>query len=169
MGNGWIQYWDSNNSNKRSSGATACLTGDPSSARGTAATGNITGWTDAQAIARGNGQNPDKTLARCHLIAREFGGSGTNARNLAPCWQQSTNTGYFNSMREFELEVGKWLTAGMVVEYTVIPEYRSTGSTIPDGFTMVAVGWLNGSVAEVEGDYVLNSKLINGKVVDLGN
>jgi large repetitive protein len=170
-GNGWIQYWDSNNANGRSFGATACLTGDPNSARGTAAQGIITGWADAQAIATSNGQVPRDTLARCHLIAREFGGSGTDARNLAPCWQQFTNTGTVNSMRDFEIEVGDFLKekGTTVVEYTVIPEYKSAGSTIPDGFTMVAVGWLNGSVALVAGDYVLNARLFNGKVVNLGN
>ncbi|MFJ1709751.1 LamG-like jellyroll fold domain-containing protein [Kitasatospora sp. NPDC088346] len=176
QGWGWINYWDmeqvEGTTQDRPTGAEACLTGTPSGSRGTHASGNITGWQEARDIAENAGFDLDSNpLARCHFIAREFGGSGTNAKNLAPCWQRGTNTGELNSMREFEIHVGDAMRDGQVVDYTVIPVYDTSRSKIPLGFSMMAYGqYSDGSPGMMEYSWVENSKYAPGtrNIVELG-
>ncbi|MER7701296.1 DNA/RNA non-specific endonuclease [Kitasatospora sp. NPDC097605] len=155
----------------RPTGANACLVGAPSGRRGTRAGGNITGWSDAQAIASAAGfPSASNPLARCHFIAREFGGSGTEGKNLAPCFRQGTNVGEMNSFREFEKHVGDFLREKQIVDYTVIPLYCTPASTIPYGFSLMAYSqFRNGTPDMMEYSYVDNSRLYNGATVHLGN
>ncbi|MET9615373.1 LamG-like jellyroll fold domain-containing protein [Kitasatospora indigofera] len=182
-GGGWIDYWDTEDvvdpnaapggpALKRPTGADACLTGKPSMNRGTRADGIITGWRDAQSIAVASGfpllSNP---VARCHFIARQFGGSGTNERNLAPCFQQSTNTGEFGSFAAFETHVRDAMREGQIVDYTVIPLYNTSASTIPYGFSLLAYSQRpNGVPDMMEYTYVDNARF-NGsnQAISLGN
>ncbi|MFE7488598.1 LamG-like jellyroll fold domain-containing protein [Kitasatospora sp. NPDC057541] len=179
---GWIDYWNLEPvidpsapagapSVMRPTGVNACLVGAPSGRRGTRADGNITGWSEAQAIASAAGiPSASNPLARCHLIARTFGGSGTEGKNLAPCFQQGANVGEMNSFREFEKHVEDVLREKQIVDYTVIPLYYTPASTIPYGFSLTAYSqFRNGIPDMMEYSYVDNSRLYNGATVHLGN
>ncbi|WP_345983794.1 hypothetical protein [Streptomyces sp. DSS69] len=71
----------------RAETAQACL--GAVTGAGTDASGDITGWLDAQDFARIN--SPSTSLARCHLIANILGGKGQildgSQANPVPCWQ----------------------------------------------------------------------------------
>ncbi|MFJ6141883.1 DNA/RNA non-specific endonuclease [Kitasatospora sp. NPDC092286] len=177
-GVGWINYWakekyESGGRRTRPTGAQACLSGSPDGDRGTEAGGNITGWADAQSIAKDGGftvNSQETPLARCHFIARELGGRG-KAANLAPCFQVGTNTGP-GSMRSFEISVGAALNNQEIVEYTVIALYNSPSSTIPKAFFMVAFGQkVDGRPGVRDFAWVRNEKfnLDTGSMVQLGN
>ncbi|WP_395297010.1 LamG-like jellyroll fold domain-containing protein [Kitasatospora hibisci] len=181
---GWIDYWDLEDVadpnatpgapvTKRPTGAHACLAGAPNGRRGTRATTNIiTGWREAQTIAANGGFSLNKDpLARCHFIARELGGSGTNRKNLAPCFQQGTNTGEMDSFREFEKHVGDVMREGQIVDYTVIPLYNAPTSTIPFGFSLAAYSQHRNGVPDMmEYTYVDNARLNDAnQAISLGN
>ncbi|MEV6464238.1 RHS repeat-associated core domain-containing protein [Kitasatospora sp. NPDC051702] len=176
---GWIDYWamedvvaSGASATQRPTGAHACLAGAPSGSRGTRARGNIAGWQDAQNIAAANGfPLSSDPLARCHFIAREFGGTGTDNRNLAPCFQKAANTGVMDSFREFEEHVRDAMREGQIVNYTVIPLYRTSASTVPFGFSLLAYSQYPSGVPDMmEYTYVDNARL-NGRnqAISLGN
>ncbi|MFE9819911.1 DNA/RNA non-specific endonuclease [Streptomyces sp. NBC_00236] len=137
---------------ERASVAQACL-GNPYELGSDATGGEITGWQDAQAFAALPGV-PTAGLARCHLIANVFGGTGLvgdgGLTNLVPCWQVGMNTGT-PSMRTHEAEVVNELDADDFgpndsIFYEVTPVYESADSTIPIGVNMTgtlvrANGW----------------------------
>lgn len=126
----------------RAAAAQACLrqplgTGSP-------ATGDITGWQDAQLFVATN--SPGTAIARCHLIANVLGGKGQvldgGQANLVPCWQVGMNTGT-PSMRTYEAQVQSAVAAATMgpndaVFYQVTPDYLDGTSTIPWGVTMSA-------------------------------
>ncbi|MFI6154414.1 LamG-like jellyroll fold domain-containing protein [Kitasatospora sp. NPDC051170] len=179
---GWIKYGDMEDvvgspGVKRPTLAVACLVGLPDKDRGTEATrADITGWLEAKQIARNAGWRVDagqpdvNLLARCHFIAREFGGRG-DPENLAPCFQVGVNTTRYG-MRDFEVNVvGAALRQNMVVNYLVDPIYESKSSTIPMGFFMVAVGEApDGTLIPLRVKTVNNEKQgpNNGPMVPLG-
>ncbi|WP_431676038.1 LamG-like jellyroll fold domain-containing protein [Kitasatospora sp. KL5] len=175
MGSGWIDYWNMENvagspGVQRPTGAEACLTGKPSAKRGTGAQGDITGWAEAETLARNAGATISGSvtpLARCHFIAREFGGRG-KAENLAPCFQVGVNTTK-EAMRGFEVIVGKAMNNNQIVDYSVIPIYKNPASKIPLGFSMMAYGqYPDGSPGLMAFRYVPNEKVIGGTLVKLG-
>ncbi|WP_432072058.1 DNA/RNA non-specific endonuclease [Streptomyces wuyuanensis] len=154
--------------------AQACLgkklgTGKPAS-------GDITGWRDAQKFNQDN--PPVTTQARCHLIANRLGGPGGildgGQNNLVPCWQVGMNTGT-PSMRTYEFMAQKKLGeadfgANDAILYQVTPVFRDATSTIPVGVTMTAsIERANGSTEELfPSVYVPNTKANTG-LLNLGN
>ncbi|AWK09042.1 hypothetical protein SSP531S_59410 [Streptomyces spongiicola] len=143
---------------------------------GKPASGDITGWRDAQKF---NQDNPPVTSqARCHLIANILGGPGAildgGQNNLVPCWQVGMNTGT-PSMRTYEFmaqkEVGEAdFGANDAILYQVTPVFRDATSTIPVGVTMTAsIERANGSAEELFPNvYVPNTKANTG-LLNLGN
>ncbi|MFI8460463.1 LamG-like jellyroll fold domain-containing protein [Kitasatospora sp. NPDC085464] len=178
-GAGWIKYGAMEDvagspGTKRPTAAEACLFGKPSAERGTGAGGAITGWAEAQETVTDAGWDLDdkdsNLLARCHFIAREYGGRGV-AQNLAPCYQVGVNTTR-SGMRGFERGVvGKALNRGLVVDYIVEPIYRAPSSKIPTGFFMVAVGEYSDGRRIGLGARVVNNekKSPGGQLVQLGD
>ncbi|MDH6129274.1 LamG-like jellyroll fold domain-containing protein [Kitasatospora sp. GP82] len=170
---GWINYGPvDTGGGGRSTGIEACVTGKPSGSRGTVASGDIVGFSEALNIAVAGGfSQSSNPIARCHLAPREFGGSGTDPRNLAPCFQRTANAGPLNSMRQFERHAGDALREGQIVDYEVMPVYASKTSTIPMGFSMMAYGqYANGEPDLMEYQWVWNSALNGqGQLVDLWN
>ncbi|GGP56670.1 DNA/RNA non-specific endonuclease [Streptomyces melanogenes] len=125
----------------RAAGAQACLRKPLGS--GSAASGDITGWQDAQLFVATN--SPGTAISRCHLIANVLGGKGQildgGQANLVPCWQVGMNTGT-PSMRTYEKQVQDAVasTTGPddAVFYVVTPLYKDSDSTIPTGVTVSA-------------------------------
>ncbi|MGW4651372.1 DNA/RNA non-specific endonuclease [Kitasatospora sp. NPDC004289] len=151
-GDGWILNTDKpvRNRNKtatvpstvtsapfRAEKAEACLTQEL--VKGTEAKGDIAGWEDAKL------QSAYGTLARCHLIARQLGGRGSNQgdwNNLVPCYQQGLNTKgismvtYENRVQTTVSTLGRG--SGSAVYYQVTPRYLHDDSTIPTSVTLTA-------------------------------
>ncbi|WP_432104088.1 DNA/RNA non-specific endonuclease [Streptomyces sp. bgisy091] len=128
----------------RAAGAQACLRKNLGA--GSPASGEPTGWSDAQEFARVSGHTTG--ISRCHLIAKQFGGKGQKLDggqdNLVPCWQVGMNTGT-PSMATNETKVKNALTATTTgvddaVFYVVTPLYKDKDSTIPTHVIMSA--WL---------------------------
>ncbi|WP_165006069.1 MULTISPECIES: DNA/RNA non-specific endonuclease [unclassified Enterococcus] len=63
---------------------------------------------------------PKYDHSRGHLIAKQFGGSGDEPRNLVTLYQFPVNDPYMNY---YELEIRHALNKGETVRYRVIPEY----------------------------------------------
>ena len=74
--------------------------------------------------------------ARGHLIGRQLGGSGSDARNVVTLFQRPANSPV---MRGFENRVRAAVEAGETVRYTVVPIYRGT-EAIPRAVTLTARG-----------------------------
>ncbi|WP_449585515.1 DNA/RNA non-specific endonuclease [Photorhabdus temperata] len=74
--------------------------------------------------------------ARGHLLGRQLGGSGDDARNLVTLQQRPTNTPVMSGV---EGRIRKALEQGEVVEMSSIPIYKGP-SRIPAGITMKAEG-----------------------------
>lgn len=144
--------------------------------KGKAATGDITGWQDAQKF---NQDNPPAThQARCHLIARVLGGPGRiedgGQNNLVPCWQVGMNTGT-PSMRTFEYEAEKAVAASTfgsndAIFYQVTPVFRDATSTIPVGVTMTAsIERENGMTEPLFPNVFVPNTKANTGLLNLGN
>jgi RHS repeat-associated protein len=155
----------------RSQGVEACMAGTPRRSLGSDPQSNIVGYAAAAKDAKAAGFGGDP-VARCHLLAQQFGGSG-GQENLAPCFQTVTNTGQL-SMREFEYEVEQLLNEDLTVEYIVTPQYKNDKSTVPESFIMSYQAWnaTGQQVIPFYSDLVLNSAYISGSSgpsFDLGN
>jgi hypothetical protein len=74
--------------------------------------------------------------ARGHLIAKQLGGAGNDARNLVTLYQNPVNSPI---MRGFENQVRAAVEAGERIRYTVTPIYRGT-EAIPRAVTLSARG-----------------------------
>ncbi|MFD7973443.1 DNA/RNA non-specific endonuclease [Streptomyces clavifer] len=156
--------------------AQACLGKTP--VKGSPASGDITGWQDAQEFNRKN--PPTSSQARCHLIANILGGKGQildgGQNNLVPCWQTGMNTGT-PSMRTYETMAQNLLQGDVsafgvndAIFYQVTPVYTDATSTIPVGVTMNAsIERANGTTEELFPNvYVPNTKGNTG-LLNLGN
>lgn len=154
--------------------AQACLGKGP--VKGSGASGDITGWQDAQLFNQAN--PPTSSQARCHLIANILGGKGQildgGQNNLVPCWQTGMNTGT-PSMRTYESMAQNMLKDGTfgpddAIFYQVTPVYTDATSTIPVGVTMAAnIERANGTTEELFPNvYVPNTKGNTG-LLNLGN
>ncbi|RST08866.1 hypothetical protein EF910_01140 [Streptomyces sp. WAC07149] len=162
----------------RAAGAQACLR--KTLGGGSVASGDITGWQDAQTFARpyaAPGTPAPYGLARCHLIARILGGKGQTEdggqSNLVPCWQVGMNTGT-PSMRTFETDVKNAVDAATMgpddaVYYQVTPLYKDDASTIPTGVTMsAAIQRADGTQSLLPITGVINTKG-STRLLNLGN
>ncbi|MGW4027565.1 DNA/RNA non-specific endonuclease, partial [Streptomyces sp. NPDC005009] len=157
----------------RAAGAQACLR--KRLGTGSAASGEPTGWLDAQLFR--DTHSPGTTIARCHLIANILGGKGQTLDggqdNLVPCWQVGLNTGT-PSMRTYEQKIQETLAAlpegsDDAVFYVVTPLYRDSESTIPTGVAMSAsLQRPDGTQSLLFVDTVLNTKGSTG-LLNLGN
>ncbi|WP_053161011.1 DNA/RNA non-specific endonuclease [Streptomyces caatingaensis] len=156
----------------RAGGARACLRWPLG--EGSPASGDITGWKDAQDFVDKN--PPGAAIARCHLIANTLGGKGQvrdgGQDNLVPCWQVGMNTGT-PSMWTYERQVKqKVMAADMrpddAVYYMVTPLYRDDASTIPTGVVMsAAVQRANGAQELMFTEGIPNTQARSG--LNLGN
>ena len=110
--------------------------------RPTGASATITRETLSQGSAASRGIRPPgfqggaANHARGHLIARQLGGAGDDARNLVTLYQNPVNSPI---MRGFENQVRAAVEAGQTVRYTVTPIYRGT-EAIPRAVTLSARG-----------------------------
>ncbi|MET8751474.1 DNA/RNA non-specific endonuclease [Streptomyces sp. NPDC004667] len=162
----------------RAAAAQACLgTNTP---EGSTASGNITGWEDADLFRQANSSTAG--LARCHLIANILGGTGAvldgGQINLVPCWQAGMNTGS-PSMRTYEtvaqLAVRPVVKGGILgpndaVFYQVTPDYQDGDSTIPRGVTMTArVERSDGTTQPLFPDVYIPNTYKNTNQLNLGN
>ncbi|MGW1541780.1 DNA/RNA non-specific endonuclease [Streptomyces sp. NPDC002309] len=154
--------------------AQACL--GKTLGKGKEATGDITGWQDAQLFAQAN--PPLVSQARCHLIANILGGPGRirdgGQNNLVPCWQVGMNTGT-PSMRTYEFEAQKTVALDSfgpndAISYQVTPVFRDATSTIPVGVTMSAsIERANGATEQLFPNvYIPNTQADTG-LLNLGN
>ncbi|WP_432158151.1 DNA/RNA non-specific endonuclease [Streptomyces sp. bgisy153] len=158
----------------RAATAQACL--GKTLGAGSEATGDITGWRDAQKFA--GDHSPGTGLARCHLIANILGGKGQvrdgGQDNLVPCWQAGMNTGT-PSMRtyEFAAQTAVADTAfgpNDAIFYQVTPDYRDDTSTIPRGVTMSAtVERADGTSQPLFPDVYISNTQRNTGLYNLGN
>ncbi|AOR30992.1 hypothetical protein BFF78_07980 [Streptomyces fodineus] len=144
--------------------------------KGSGATGDITGWQDAQQF---NAANPPLVAqARCHLIANILGGKGRvrdgGQNNLVPCWQVGMNTGT-PSMRTYEAEAQKKVAeqsfgANDAIFYQVTPVYRDATSTIPVGVTMSAnIERADGTTELLFPNVYITNTQANTGLLNLGN
>jgi hypothetical protein len=88
------------------------------------------------------GDGDDNNEARAHLLGRQLGGDGRDARNLVTMTHQGANT---PQMRDFENGVARRVAGGEVVQYSATPVYGS-GAGAPAGVLLTAHG-PNGSSA----------------------
>lgn len=139
-GKGWVEHGalDPANGN-RSTGVTACLTGDNIGGGTATAPDSVTppGYRWAQRYAGHLGADPSKVINACHLLGKQLGGSGTDLKNLATCSKDANYTG--TSMRTYENQVRSAVEAGQEVLYTVTPAYQGN-RTVPSSFTITAYG-----------------------------
>ncbi|MFD7093082.1 DNA/RNA non-specific endonuclease [Streptomyces sp. NPDC059896] len=154
--------------------AQACL--GKTLGKGKEATGDITGWQDAQLFAQAN--PPIVGQARCHLIANILGGPGRirdgGQNNLVPCWQVGMNTGT-PSMRTYEFEAQRTVALDSfgpndAIFYQVTPVFRDATSTIPVGVTMSAnIERANGTMAQLFPNVYVPNTQENTGLLNLGN
>jgi RHS repeat-associated protein len=175
-GTGWVEQLPADSSNgNRATGAIACLT--PSSLKqGSGSNTRIPGYGWARAFITANGGNSTQQLNACHLIPRQFGGSG-GANNFAPCGRTANQYPigtpqypYGRNMYSFEDATKRELTSGAAdsILYSVTPEYDGS-RVIPFAFEMSAVGWdATGDVVYDDAIPVWNVAWLGGQWVDLG-
>ena len=112
-GDVWVVY-GALDSLKRATGVSACLTDEVFgyTGRGKTKTGPFALYTGSDTNRNGGYSPPgyvaDKGLARCHILSRVNGGSGTNPENLFGCSQNAINAGL---MKRYENTVNKCLTS----------------------------------------------------------
>lgn len=79
---------------------------------------------------------PKYDHSRGHLIAKQFGGSGDEKKNLVTLYQFPVNDPYMNY---YELEIRQALNKGETVRYRVTPNYTKN-ELIPESITLEAQG-----------------------------
>ncbi|MFL5994548.1 MAG: DNA/RNA non-specific endonuclease [Streptomyces sp.] len=154
--------------------AQACL--GKTLGKGKEASGDITGWQDAQLFAQAN--PPVVAQARCHLIANILGGPGRirdgGQNNLVPCWQVGMNTGT-PSMRTYEFEAQRTVALDSfgpndAIFYQVTPVFRDATSTIPVGVTMSAnIERANGTTEQLFPNVFVPNTQADTGLLNLGN
>lgn len=111
-GEGWITY-EPLDKNQRATGADALITGEMIGT-GTKADSNIRPPGFISGLA-------PHGHARGHLIGRQFGGSGTDERNLVTLYQYPVNS---PNMTKYENRIRQAVDQGEVVRYRVTPLYE---------------------------------------------
>ncbi|MFI5867451.1 DNA/RNA non-specific endonuclease [Streptomyces sp. NPDC051546] len=159
---------------ERASVATACVAKPRK--EGTPARNDITGWEDAAIFRTAN--SPGTGLARCHLIPKVLGGTGSrlgDMNNLVPCWQVGMNTGT-PSMRTHEQKAEKvikdatTLGANDAIFYEVIPRYKDVTSTIPLGVEMTGtIERADGTTEPLFHEEFIPNTMGNTGLYNLGN
>lgn len=138
----------------RATGVEACLTSDDlDSKKGTpaSATPPGTGWAYGYARELGvSRQELSLWINRCHLLGKQFGGSGSDLRNLSPCGRTANATKIGkrdvpvdHHMYHFEKKVEAALRAGQIVHYEVTPIYKGR-RVVPVSYEMTAEGMYEG-------------------------
>ncbi len=90
----------------------------------------------------GNGYRNGKQLARCHLLARRLGGTGSDEENFVACYQQRLNGG---TMKSAEGTVASHVARQHDVLYVVTPIYcQWNKADMPNGIYLQAVDWTEG-------------------------
>ncbi|MFD7497708.1 DNA/RNA non-specific endonuclease [Streptomyces sp. NPDC059832] len=156
FGGGWRTYLPVDRSG-RAQGAEACLTKDfidnNKGTRTAPKTVAPPAYRWAAIYAAGLGDRPAQFWRNaCHLLAGSLGGSGTGYDNLATCSRTANSTKqggspphHTGNMAYYEGEVRKVLNneRGVVVHYTVTPEYNGT-RVVPTQFHMQATKYTPG-------------------------
>jgi hypothetical protein len=86
-------------------------------------------------------------INNCHLLGGQFGGNGTDLRNLSTC-SRSTNAnriaqddpGFAGNMYWFETQVKNAVVQKQDVDYTITPLYDGH-RTVPYAYDMDAIGF----------------------------
>jgi hypothetical protein len=132
------------------------------------------GMAHAWAIATRAGA-PTSTVARCHIVGAQLGGANDRQDNLVPCWQSGVNVADVTNpqgMTGFEGRAAQRISSrpAETMEYVVDPVYRSGASTVPFMFTMLAITFApDGAVTSVDFHQLANERVVNRRVVNLGN
>ncbi|KAF1297709.1 DNA-entry nuclease [Enterococcus sp. JM4C] len=123
---GWIDYFPLD-SQQRPTGAEALLTKEM-----------INTGTSANRDIRPPGfiSGPKYDHSRGHLIAKQFGGSGDEPKNLVTLYQYPVNDPYMNF---YELKIRHALNEGDTVRYRVTPIYQGK-DLLPSAVTLDAKG-----------------------------
>jgi hypothetical protein len=113
------------------------------------------------------GLDPKRELAKAHLIAADFGGSGTNTKNLVSTWSRAVN---LSTMKVIEGRVTKAVEKqGQIVSYSVVPLYAgdrlqpwaivySAYGVYPDGRPGIVIPAVP----------LLNAQVVDGRPINLG-
>ncbi|MFF2327193.1 MULTISPECIES: DNA/RNA non-specific endonuclease [unclassified Streptomyces] len=172
-GDGWIL--NSLGANGRTETGQACLKKPPNNSSGSGRTAEKKpdpfGYAEARLALRRLGLDPEVDLARCHIIAARFGGSNKLKKNLSPCGQQLTNN-FVLGMSNFENQVAKDIAEEPdgSVRYLVQPFFRTSQSSIPKGYVMIAVCYSPAGVPYlVTSRTVLNMVEASGTLTNIGN
>ncbi|MGM0124405.1 DNA-entry nuclease [Enterococcus sp. AZ194] len=131
---GWIEYLPLDSHN-RPTGAEALLTKEM-----------INTGTSANRDIRPPGfiSGPKYDHSRGHLIAKQFGGSGDEPKNLVTLYQYPVNDPYMNF---YELKIRQALNKGETVRYRVTPVYEGK-EKIPAAVDLEAKGLDNNSTID---------------------
>jgi hypothetical protein len=92
---------------------------------------------------QGNGKRFNE--ARCHLLAKQLGGSGSDPRNLVTLTQRPSNS---PEMRSFEDRIKRQVRTGEVVEYSATSLY-DRGVLPPSRILLTAFGSRSGPSARI--------------------
>jgi hypothetical protein len=109
---------------------------------------------------------PAEELAKAHLIAADFGGSGINTKNLVSTWQRSVN---LSTMKVVENRVRDAVNVGQIVFLDVKPLY--SGNRLQpyavryEGFGVYPDGRLGMVLPPTP---LLNVQNVNGQAINLG-
>ncbi|WP_394298264.1 LamG-like jellyroll fold domain-containing protein [Streptomyces griseus] len=79
---------------------------------------------------------PGRGRARGHLVGCQFGGSGTDLRNLVPLHREAN----MPAMSTIENNIAREIRGSQSVRYEVTPMYRDTSSGVPDVIHIEARG-----------------------------
>jgi hypothetical protein len=82
------------------------------------------------------GYKPGRVYARGHLLARQLGGSGTDARNIVTLFQNPANSPVMSSL---EAQIRAAIEGGQIVSFEAVPVYMES-ALIPRGVTIRAEG-----------------------------
>lgn len=157
----------------RAGRGTACLKA-PLAKNTTAPAVDPVGMPQAWATATGAGA-PPREVARCHIIGAQLGGANDRQDNLVPCWQSGVNVADVTNpqgMTGFERKAAQRISSrpAETMEYEVDPGYRSGASTVPFMFTMLATTFApDGALTSVDFHQLANERVVNRRVVNLGN
>lgn len=166
-GAGWSVYGQLDPVTGRSTGAGACLFGDPGEGSGPNGK-SIAGYDKAKKKANASMGEDGDWVSRCHLLDQALGGLGI-AQNLAPCWQYPVNTGR-GGMQDIQDRVFAELDEGRVVEVSNQLKYNRNISVVPYQFDYVVETYNFDGSDRREYDYpIQNCRNIGPNCVYLGN
>ncbi|MBP2336565.1 RHS repeat-associated protein [Saccharothrix coeruleofusca] len=157
----------------RATGVEACLTiDDLDNGKGTPASVNPPGMGWAFGYARSLGVEREELtrwINRCHLLGKQFGGSGSDLRNLSTCGRTANATKVAtrdqpinHHMYNFEKKVEAALRSKQIVRYEVTPIYKGR-RTVPVSYEMTAEGMYEGGAPGINMHAVVPNTIYSPK------